>query len=226
MNTTNTTTDWIFEDAPAEKMILRGTAALTDSEVLAAIIGANSETSLILAKRILKAYDGFTAIKKASAMELQKIQGVTRIVAARIKCAFELGQRQIAEVKYYTNLKTSGDIAELFRLQLADLDVEHFCVAYLNRANNVLSIDKLFTGGVTGVVADPKIILKNAINHCATSIVLAHNHPSGSLKPSRADEDLTQKIKNGAAYLDIKVLDHIIIGHHNEYYSFADEGII
>jgi len=125
-------------------------------------------------------------------------------------------------------VRSSRDIADLLR-QVFNKDTfdwtEEFIILCLNRANKVVGFHKVSSGGITGTVADPKVILTVALNCCATSIILSHNHPSGNLQPSRADEELTHKIKNAASYLDIKVLDHIIVTDES-YYSFADEGII
>ena len=138
----------------------------------------------------------------------------------------ELGRRrQSSEILFRTAIKTSGEIADYLKIVLKDYSHEVFAVVFLNRANKIISFQIISTGGLTGTVADPRVILKRAIEAEACSIVLSHNHPSGSLKPSRADEDLTQKIKLAAAYLDIKVVDHIIVSDEG-YFSFADEGLL
>jgi DNA repair protein RadC len=122
-------------------------------------------------------------------------------------------------------IKSSADIAGYFQAFLKDRHAELFLVAYLNRANRLIRIEIISEGGLTGTIADPRIILKKAIDLRAVNMVLCHNHPSGNLKPSKADEDLTQKIIHGAAFIDIQVLDHIIVSHQG-YFSFADEGLI
>jgi len=122
-------------------------------------------------------------------------------------------------------VKTSSDIASYLQTKLKDFRHEVFAVLYLNRANKINHFEIISEGGITGTVADPRIILRKALEEDAVNLILCHNHPSGSLKPSRADEQLTTKIKEAARFLDITVLDHIIVSDDG-YYSFADEGLI
>lgn len=119
----------------------------------------------------------------------------------------------------------SRDIAEFLRAKLQYMKREVFVVVFLNRANKIMHYEVISEGGITGTVADPRVIIKKALEHDAVNIILCHNHPSGSTKPSRQDEELTQKIKEAARFLDIRVIDHIIVSEEG-YYSFADEGIL
>jgi DNA repair protein RadC len=154
-----------------------------------------------------------------------KTSGIGEARAVTIAAAMELGRRR-KSVKTRKNIvKTSTDIAHFFMAQLEDKLHEVFAVAYLNRANKINHLEVISEGGITGTVADPRIILKKALEYNAVNIVLCHNHPSGSLKPSRADELLTRKIKEAAQLLDMNVIDHIIVSEEG-YYSFADEGIL
>ena len=155
-----------------------------------------------------------------------KIKGVGPAKAITIAAALELGRRrQSTEPLTKTAISSSNEIAAFLQSRLKDLNREVFGVLFLNRANKVNHFEIISEGGITGTVADPRIILKKALEENAVSIILCHNHPSGSLKPSRADEELTSKIKEAAKYLDITVLDHIIVSDSG-YYSFADEGIL
>src|SRR5207237_2139753 len=120
---------------------------------------------------------------------------------------------------------SSTDVAQYLQALLRDHKHEVFAVLFLNRANKINHFQVIGEGGITGVIADPRIILKKALEEDAVSLILCHNHPSGSLRPSRADEDLTRKIKEAAKYLDISILDHIIVGESG-YFSFADEGML
>ncbi len=154
-----------------------------------------------------------------------KIKGLGPAKAISIVAALELGvRRDMSETKKETVL-SSKDIANYFKAQLQYKKHEIFAVVFLNQANKINHYEIISEGGITGTVADPRIILRKALEHNATSLVLCHNHPSGNLRPSRQDEDITQKIKEAAKFFDIKVLDHIIVSEEG-YYSFADSGIL
>ena len=157
--------------------------------------------------------------------ELMQIEGIGKAKAVVLSAAFEIGRRRTSPEEEKPTIKSSSDIAAHFQALLKDRYSEAFIVAYLNRANRLIKTEWISEGGMTGTVADPRIILKKALDLRAVNMVLCHNHPSGNLQPSRADEELTQKIKSAAALMDIQVLDHIIVSHLG-YYSFADEGIL
>jgi DNA repair protein RadC len=138
----------------------------------------------------------------------------------------ELGRRRHAALPLEKKLiSSSTDIAAFLQAKLRDYRHEVFAVIYLNRANKIKHFEIVSEGGITGTVADPRIILRKALEEDAVSIILCHNHPSGNLKPSRADEQLTSKIKEASRFLDITVLDHIIVSDAG-YFSFADEGLL
>jgi DNA repair protein RadC len=158
--------------------------------------------------------------------DFQEIKGIGEAKAITIASALEFGRRrQATSALEKTVIRMSSDIAEYMRAIIKDFTYEVFGVMYLNKANKINHFEIVSRGGITGTVADPRIILKRALEQDATSIVLCHNHPSGNLKPSRADEELTHKIKEAAKYLDIRVMDHIIVSDEG-YFSFADEGIL
>lgn len=155
-----------------------------------------------------------------------KIKGIGEAKAITIAAALELGRRRQAAVPLEKlAVSSSDDIAHFLQAKLKDYRHEVFAVLFLNRANKINHFEIISEGGITGTVADPRVILRKALEEDAVNIILCHNHPSGSLKPSRADEQLTAKIKEAARYLDITVLDHIIVSEDG-YYSFADEGLI
>jgi len=157
---------------------------------------------------------------------LMKIKGIGEAKAITIAAAMELGRRRQAAASLEKPIvSSSADVAIFLQTSLRDYRHEVFAVIFLNRANKINDFKIISEGGITGTVADPRIILRTALEKEAVSLVLCHNHPSGSLKPSRADEELTQKIKEAAKYFDIKVLDHLIVSDDG-YYSFADEGIL
>jgi DNA repair protein RadC len=155
-----------------------------------------------------------------------KIKGIGEAKAITITAALELGRRrQSASPLEKTAISSSHDIAQYLQVRLKDYRHEVFAVLFLNRANKINHFEIVSEGGITGTVADPRIILRKALEQDAVNIILCHNHPSGSLRPSRADEQLTVKIKEASRFLDITVLDHIIVSEDG-YYSFADEGLL
>lgn len=220
---------WAKDDRPREKLLLKGAENLSDSELLAILIhnGSKNKTAVDLAKEILKlGKDNLIELGKLSIKEFTKIKGIGEAKAITIVAALELGRRrQAAPLLNKSVISSSREIADYLQAKLKDLRHEVFAVLFLNRANKVNHFEIVSEGGITGTVADPRIILKKALEEDAISIILCHNHPSGSLKPSRADEELTNKIKEAAKYFDIKVLDHLIVSDAG-YYSFADEGIL
>jgi DNA repair protein RadC len=171
--------------------------------------------------------DDLNELGKFSVKELMKVKGIGEAKAISIVAALELGKRrQALATREKPAITASGDVAKYLQILLKDHQHEVFVVLFLNRANKIINDMRIISeGGITGTVADPRIILKKALEENAVSIILCHNHPSGSLKPSRADEELTNKIKEASKYFDIKVLDHIIVSEDG-YYSFADEGIL
>jgi DNA repair protein RadC len=220
---------WSKDDRPREKLLSSGAENLSNSELLAILIhnGTRQRTAVDLAKDVLKlGKDNLGELGKLSVKELMKIKGIGEAKAITITAALELGRRRQASVVLEKSvIKTSGDIAHYLQTKLKDHRHEVFAVLFLNRANKINHFEIISEGGITGTVADPRIILRKALEEDAVNIILCHNHPSGSLKPSRADEELTQKIKEAARYFDIAVLDHLIVSE-NGYFSFADEGLL
>lgn len=224
----NSIRTWAEEDRPREKLMLKGSSALSDAELLAILIGSGTrgESAVDVCKTILKnVHNNLNELGKLSVSDLKKYKGIGEAKAITIVAALELAKRRrTAEVKEKEKISGSRDVYEYFH-HLADLHNEEFWVMFLNRANKILSAQKLSQGGITGTVADIRLILKNALDNFATGIILCHNHPSGNLNPSNEDKELTQKVKQTAKLLDITVLDHIIVSE-TSYFSFADEGIL
>ncbi len=220
---------WAKDDRPREKLRYTGAENLSHSELLAILIhnGTRQKTALDLAKEVLKlGQDNLAELGKLSVSELMKVKGIGEAKAIIITAALELGRRRDSSSALQRELvRSSSDIARMLQAKFRDLRHEVFAVLYLNRANKIRQLEIVSEGGITGTVADPRIILRKALEQDAVSLVLCHNHPSGSLRPSRADEQLTAKIKSAAALLDITVLDHIIVSEEG-YFSFADEGLI
>ncbi|HOZ78254.1 MAG TPA: DNA repair protein RadC [Ferruginibacter sp.] len=227
--TSNSIKNWAADDRPREKLSAKGASALSDSELIAILIGiGHKEKSAVdLAKEILKlGNNNLNELGKLPVSAFQKIKGIGQAKAISIAAALELGRRRHAGLPLDKMLiTTSKQIAEYLKTMIKDYSFEVFAVIFLNQSNKVNHFEIISKGGITGTVADPRVILRKALDAEATSIILCHNHPSGSLKPSRADEDLTAKIKEAARYLDIRVLDHLIVSEQG-YYSFADEGLL
>lgn len=220
---------WAKDDRPREKLRNYGADTLSDAELLAILIhnGTRSRSAVDLGREILlQGKNNLQALGKLSVKELTKVKGIGEAKAVTIIAALELGRRRQGSRsldKYI--VRDSRDIATYLQDLLKDHSQEVFGVVFLNRANRVNHFQIISEGGMTGTVADPRIILKKALEEEAVSIILCHNHPSGNLKPSNADAELTIKIKEASRYFDIKVLDHIIVGDDG-YFSFADEGML
>lgn len=220
---------WAKDDRPREKLLTTGAENLSNSELLAILIhnGTTEKTAVDLAKEVLRlGKDNLVELGKLSIKEFMNIKGIGEAKAITIAAALEVGRRRQAAASLDKSvISSSNDIAIYLQTKLQDYRREVFAVLYLNRANKINHFEIVSEGGITGTVADPRVILRRALEQDAVSIILSHNHPSGSLKPSRADEQLTTKIKEAAAYMDIKVIDHIIVSEAG-YYSFADEGLM
>ena len=228
-NSSTSIKNWAIDDRPREKLFAKGPFALSDSELLAILIntGSRTKSAVELAKEVLRlGKDNLNELGKLSVNDLMKINGIGEAKAITLAAALELGRRRQASLALLkSSIKSSNDVAEYLRVKLRDNYTEVFAVVFLNKANRINNFEIISKGGITGTVADPRVILKKALEVDATSIVLCHNHPSGSLKPSKADEDLTIKIKEAAKYFDIRVMDHIIVSEDG-FFSFADEGLI
>jgi DNA repair protein RadC len=220
---------WAKDDRPREKLLLKGAENLSNSELLAILLrdGSREKTAVDIAKEVLKlGKDNLGELGRLSVKELMRIKGIGEAKAVTIAAALELGRRRQSDSPLEkAAISSSQDIARWLQVKLQDYRHEVFAVLFLNRANKINHFEIVSEGGITGTVADPRIILRKALEQDAVNIILCHNHPSGSLRPSRADEQLTVKIKEASRFLDITVLDHIIVSESG-YYSFADEGLL
>ncbi|PIX32735.1 MAG: hypothetical protein COZ59_12415, partial [Bacteroidetes bacterium CG_4_8_14_3_um_filter_31_14] len=221
--------NWAKEDRPREKLLLKGCSSLSPAELLAILIGSGNKTesAVDLSKRILKlANDNINQLAKFDINTLKKINGIGEAKAITIIAALELGRRRKSEEAFERKtVISSKDAFEFFEPIIGDLKIEEAYLITLNQANKIIAHHKIGQGGIVGTVMDPRIILKQALNDEAVNIILAHNHPSGNIKPSEADKKITQKIKDAAKTMDITLIDHIIIAQQS-YFSFADEGIL
>lgn len=226
----NTIKEWASDDQPRQKLLTKGVENLSDSELLAILInhGIPGKSALSLAKELLlHCKNDLNSMGNMSVRSICKlnIKGLGEAKAISITAALELGLRRHQLIVKKDIIKGSEDIAEFLRAKLAHKLQETFAVLFLNRANRIIALETISEGGITGTVVDIRIIMKKAVLHDAVSIVLCHNHPSGNLQPSRADESITYKIKEAAALFDIRLLDHIIVSVDG-HYSFADDGKI
>ncbi len=218
---------WAEEDRPMEKLVLKGRHNLSDAELIAILLhtGIPGKSALEISRGILNGVrNDLHALARLSVNDLMVHEGIGQTKAVRIIAAMELGRRK-KENSCLTQpvITCSMDLYQLMIPFLSDLDHEEFWIILLNRANKVIITQKVSMGGISGTVADPKLIFKAAIEHKVSSICLCHNHPSGNLKPSAADLELTKKLSSGAGLLDMQVLDHLIFTDKG-YVSFADEG--
>jgi DNA repair protein RadC len=218
---------WAEDDLPSQKLLLKGNGSLSDAELLSIIIGTgvSGENSLDIAMKTLSICgNNLCEFWKFSVSDLQKIKGIGEKRAVKIAAMFALARRRNeSEVIFKNKISKSQDAFEIFHSLMGDLPYEEFWLLLLNRANRVVRKVKISEGGVSGTVVDPKKIFQICLEQHATSIILGHNHPSGAITPSEADNKITKKIKDCGLLLDVAVLDHIIVGD-DRFYSFADEG--
>ena len=219
---------WAEDDKPREKMLSKGVTALSTNELLAILIrsGSGGESALDLSRRILTdASNDLNVLARISVSDfMNRYKGVGMAKAASIIAAMELGRRRaLSTAREEPALTTSRDLYDYLQPLIGDLDHEEFWVIYLTHSNQVKGCECLSSGGMDGTVIDVRLLFRGALDMKATYIVIAHNHPGGSLVPSTYDELITRKIYEGGQLLDIKLYDHIIVGE-NAYYSFADEG--
>jgi len=221
--------NWSQDDQPREKLLNKGKAVLSDAELVAILIGSGNrtESAVDLSKRILSTVDNnLSELGKLSIKQLMEYKGIGEAKAISIIAALELGRRRRGEEALEKNkITSSSSVFELMQPVIGELQHEEFWIIYVNNSNKVIQKNQLSKGGITGTLVDVRLVLKNALEVGATGLILAHNHPSGTLKPSEADKQITQKLKAAAQSLDIKVLDHLIITE-KAYFSFADETIL
>ena len=221
--------NWSQDDQPREKVRDKGRAALSDAELIAILIGSGNreESAVALCKRIFASVDNnLNALGKLSIQQLMTFKGIGEAKAITIAAALELGRRRrIEDALQLEKINSSRSVYDIMQPILGELPHEEFWILYLNNSNKVIKKNQLSKGGITGTLVDVRLVLKNALEVGAVALILCHNHPSGTLRPSQADKDITQKLKIASQSLDIKVLDHLIVTE-KAYFSFADEGIL
>jgi len=228
MFTTKTTIKmWAEDDRPREKMLLKGRHALSDSELIAILIGSGTRemSAVEVAQKLLEtAHHNLSEFSKMNIEELCAVKGIGEAKAVTIVAALELGRRrkEISNQKR-SPITSSEMIYQHMRPYFEDLKYEQFYVIILNRRNYILDTCLVSQGGMTGTVVDGKIIFQKAIEKKAEAIILSHNHPGGTMRPSQQDIDLTRKLKSFGDLIEIRIIDHVIFTE-NGFYSFADSG--
>ncbi len=218
---------WSSADQPREKLLQQGSRSLSEAELLAILmrVGTRNRTAVDIAKELMSKYDhSLASVAKLSVHDLMKIKGIGEAKAVSIAAALELGRRRVTEIVMQKGQITSSlDAYEILHPRMRDLVQEAFWIILLDRRSQVISVEEVHVGGMSAMVVDAKVVFQKALERRASSVILSHNHPSGLPSPSNEDIRLTEKLKAAGGYIDIKVLDHIIIGE-GSYYSFADEG--
>lgn len=221
--------EWAKDDQPREKLLRFGPEKLSNAELLSILLqsGTRNRSAVELARQVMQAgQNHLDVVGKLSLKELMNIDGIGQARAMSIIAALELGKRRHAS-KFLEkmSIQSSANIEAYLHTLLKDYRHEVFAIMFLNQANKMVHFEIISEGGLTATVADPRIILKKALEHEAVGIILCHNHPSGNLRPSRADMDLTRKIKEASALFDIRLIDHVIVSDEG-HFSFANEGLV
>lgn len=217
------------DDRPREKFLLKGKSALSDSELLAIILGSgnNEDSAVELARKILASVDyNWQKLSKLSIKDLMKFKGIGEAKAISVAASLEIGRRKAAqEIPEKEKVTSINDLYKIFSQYLSDLQTEEFWAIFLDQKNHVIYKTQISKGGISGTLVDVRVIFRIAIEHFATSVVVAHNHPTGNLTPSQPDISITRRIKEAGDLLDIKLLDHLIIGE-NSFFSFSEQGLL
>ncbi len=217
------------DDRPREKFLLKGKNSLSDAELLAIIMGSGNreESAVELGRRILNSVDNnWHQLSLLSVQDLMKFKGVGEAKAISIATALEIGRRKSSqEVPEKKKISESKDAYQILKLYLSDLRTEEFWALFLNQNNKVIFQTQLTNGGISQSLVDIRILFKTALEHFSTAIIVAHNHPSGNLKPSQEDLKITKQISEAGKLMNISLLDHLIITQ-NAYFSFADESLL
>ncbi len=219
---------WALEDRPREKWLINGRSSMSDAELIAILIGSGNRrmSAVDLARYMLLQHDNSLAsLAKLDIEDLMEYKGIGQAKAISIAAALELSRRINYESAHGVAINSAKMAYNLIAPKLMDLSYEEFWVAYLSRSKKLQKLAKISSGSTSGTLVDPRRVFKDAIRLCSDAIILFHNHPSGSLSPSRSDIKLTEKLAMAATYFDIKVVDHLIIGSGG-FYSFNEEGLL
>lgn len=216
---------WNEEERPREKLMQRGASALTNTELLAILLrsGNRTESAVDLARNLLSAGGSLAGLAREGAARLMAIGGIGPAKATTVEAAFELARRLAAEIPGdEITIRTSDTVARMMGPRLRDLPHEECWALYLNRGQKLLGKECISRGGLSSTVVDLKIIVKKAVEHLASGLILVHNHPSGNPQPGQQDREQTEALRKAAAALDISLIDHIIIAR-KKFFSFSDD---
>jgi DNA repair protein RadC len=221
--------NWAVDDRPREKLIKNGVRNLSTAELIAILLGSGTKemTAVDLAKFLLsKANNKLKELSRYTFDQLIVFKGIGEAKAISIIAALEIARRMNEESgNEKIKITSSKDVYEFIRPVIENLPHEEFWAIFLNQANKIIERVKISHGGIAGTVTDIRILYKTALEKLACSVIVCHNHPSGNIEPSNADKELTRKLYEAGNIIDVKLLDHLIIGE-NRYFSFADEGMI
>jgi DNA repair protein RadC len=217
-------TDWPLDDRPREKLIAKGAEALSDAELVAIFLrtGVKGRSAVDLARDALGRFGSLSALFAADAARLTAVSGL----GAQLQAVLEMARRALREkLDRGSALSSPQAVRDYLRLKLQDRPHEVFVAVFLDAQNRVLAVEELFRGTLTQTSVYPREVVKRALHHNAAALILAHNHPSGIAEPSRSDESLTQALKQALSLVDVKVLDHFVIGA-GAAMSFAERGLL
>ncbi len=221
-------TDWPIEERPREKLLQKGAHALSDAELLAIFLrtGIPGKTAVDLARDLLKRFDGLRPLLEASCKEFCEGEGLGQAKFAQLQATTEMARRHLLEKLRRNDVMENPDHTRRYlQARLRDYPHEVFACLFLDNRHRVITFEELFQGTINGASVHPREVVKKALSHNAASVILAHNHPSGVAEPSEADRNITRQLTKALALVDIRVLDHLVVGD-GETVSFAERGLL
>ncbi len=222
-------TDWPEHERPREKLLLRGPGALSDAELLAIFLrtGVPGKSAVDLARDLLNEYGGLRTLLEADQKQFCRGHGLGLAKYTQLQAVLEMSRRHLREtLERGDALSNPSDTRRFLTARLRGYPHEVFACLFLDNRHRVIRFDEMFTGTIDGASVHPREVVKRALAHNAAAVIFAHNHPSGVAEPSRADETLTRRLKDALALVDIRVLDHLIIGDGEDVVSFAERGLL
>ncbi|MCW9055323.1 MAG: DNA repair protein RadC [Gammaproteobacteria bacterium] len=220
-------TDWPAEERPREKLLTKGSAALSDAELLAIFLrtGIQGKTAVDLSRDLLSGFGGLRQLLNASQLEFCAHKGLGPAKYSLLQAVLEMGRRHLFEnVSRGDALTSPGETRQFLAAHLRDFAHEVFAALFLDQRHRVICYEELFSGTIDGASVHPREVVKKALSYNAAAIIFAHNHPSGVAEPSTADERITQRLKEALSLVDVRVLDHFVVG--DDIVSFAERGLL
>jgi DNA repair protein RadC len=220
--------DWPDAERPREKLLQRGPGALSDAELLAIFLrtGSRGQSAIELARDLINRFCGLRALLDCRTEDFLKVKGTGSAKLVQLRAALELGRRYLEAGLRRADALTSPEATRRYlKLQMQAYDREVFACLFLDNRHRVIAFEPLFFGTIDTASVHPREVLKAALRHNAAALILTHNHPSGVAEPSRADEQLTQRLKDALAIVDIRILDHVVVGDGDPV-SLAERGLV